>query len=118
MNLHYKIKQRMKCFCFLILMISAWKVLANSADTRPYELDQANKKLNAIYKKIFDNLKSSDQIKLKKAQREWIHFRDLDCAWAFDAEPLDCMIDRTENRAKELENTDFFDKAGNYSSIG
>jgi len=77
-------------------------------------LAQANKKLNIIYQKILGKLKSADQIKLKKSQRAWVAFRDLDCAWAFGAEPVDCMIDRTDNRVTELEQTVFFDSDSGY----
>ena len=51
------------------------------------------------------------------AQRAWIIFRDLDCNWAFAAERLDCLGDRTDNRTKELEQTLFFNIKGRYSSI-
>lgn len=115
MHINIKAGLSIKAACFLFL--ATMKVAANTADTRPYELERANKNLNSIYQKILGNLQSSDQIKLKKAQREWIIFRDSDCLWAFSAEPQDCLIDRTESRVKELESTLFFDKKGNYSSI-
>lgn len=56
-----------------------------------------------------------EQAKLKKAQRAWIAFRDLDCAWAFSAQPLDCQIQRTEERITALEDSFFRDKAGKYT---
>lgn len=82
-------------------------------DTRPYELLASDKKLNECYKKILNNIQVSDRIKLKQAQRKWIIFRDLDCK----NQELDCMIERTDNRIKELRETLFIDKKGSYRSI-
>lgn len=90
---------------------------ANNQDTRPYELESSNNRLNKVYKKILDRLQPDEQIKLRKSQRAWIIFRDLDCKWAFSAEPLDCLVDRTDNRANELENTVFSDLKNNYGAI-
>ncbi|WP_162263954.1 lysozyme inhibitor LprI family protein [Legionella shakespearei] len=86
-------------------------------DTRLYELNYVDKKLNNVYKKILKKLPFESRRKLIKSQRQWIVFRDLDCAWAFSAEPVDCLIERTDKRAKELENTTFFDLKGEYISI-
>ena len=117
MNLESMKKSKIKLICMTILMSCSMQVIANDQYTRPYELAHANKRLNTTYNKILSKLQQPDQLKLKKAQRAWIVFRNLDCAWAFNAEPLDCMIDRTENRAKELEKTEFFDVKSNYLSI-
>lgn len=99
---------------FITLSVDVWPY---KQDSRASELDYSNKKLNLIYKKILSNIPESTLITLKKAQRQWIIFRNLDCKWAYSAEQLDCMIDRTENRTKELEETYFFDQNGNYKSI-
>ena len=99
------------------LMFLSFQVTAVHQDTRQSELEFANKNLNVIYQKILNKLHPSDQIKLKRSQRAWIGFRDLDCAWAYSAEPMDCMIDRTESRTKELERTEFFNSKGDYLSI-
>jgi uncharacterized protein YecT (DUF1311 family) len=83
-------------------------------DTRQAESSRADQRLNDVYQQILHRLTEPEQAKLKRAQHAWIAFRDLDCKWAFAAEPLDCMIDRTENRVRELEQTVFFDKKGAY----
>lgn len=107
----------MKLVSIVCLLIITQQVIASHQDTRAYELEYANKNLNVIYRKIMNKLQSSEQFKLRKAQREWIIFRDLDCSWAYGAEPIDCAIERTQTRAKELEETMFFDIQGNYSTI-
>jgi len=107
MILDIQTRTSVKFLSAALFTLVAIKVSAGSQDTRPYELDYANKRLNSIYKTILGKIQPSDRMKLKKAQREWIIFRDLDCSWALSAEPLDCLIDRTENRAKELEQTEF-----------
>lgn len=86
-------------------------------DTRNAEFEYADKKLNIIYRKIMFSLNDVEKNKLRRAQRAWIVFRDLDCAWAFDAEPIDCMIDRTDNRTRELKESLFSDIQGRYLSV-
>lgn len=103
--------------CAILAMLLVQPVLAADQDTRQFELLKADQKLNVLYQEILSRLPKAGQSKFTKAQRTWISFRDLDCKWAFDAEPLDCMIDRTENRAKELEQTVFFDAAGVYQRV-
>ena len=100
--------------CCLVLASNAWAALG---DTRGAELDTADAKLNTVYKKIVASLGRDDAQKLKLAQRAWLKFRDLDCAWAYSAEPLDCMIQRTEERSSSLEETYFTDSAGGYVSV-
>jgi uncharacterized protein YecT (DUF1311 family) len=56
-----------------------------------------------------------EQAKLRKAQRAWIAYRDLDCGWAFTSQPLDCQIHRTEERLTALEDSFFTDKTGKYT---
>ena len=91
-------------FIFL-LICSINSVAVGLQDTRPAELESANTKLNSIYQKIIGVLNDKERLKLRKAQRSWLAFRDQDCAWWVWAEPLECLIDRTENRTKELEET-------------
>lgn len=90
---------------------------AAAQDTRAVELVAADQKLNDVFKKISVKLNAEERAKLTKAQRAWLVFRDLDCSWAFRAEPLDCLIDRTANRTNELETTVFRDVNGRYGLI-
>lgn len=88
--------------------------IAGAQDTRPAEYGRVDGILNVVYQRVLNDLPEPEQRKLKSAQRAWVAFRDLDCRWAFPADPVDCMIDRTANRVRELEATLFFDKRGRY----
>jgi uncharacterized protein YecT (DUF1311 family) len=96
----------------LIYALAALPAFAQ--DTRQAELSKADQRLNKVYRQLLQRLAEPEQAKLRKAQRAWIEFRNLDCKWAFGAQPLDCMVDRTETRVQQLEETVFFDKAGAY----
>ena len=100
-----------------VLIFSCCESSAADQDTRPSELAYTDNKLNILYKKILSNLDVAGKSKLKKAQKAWVIFRNLDCEWAFAAEHLDCLIDRTDNRVEELKNTYFFDKEGSYGAV-
>lgn len=117
MDLENRKKLVIQFVSVLFLIIVAFHANAVNQDTRPDELSYSDKKLNHFYRKILSRLTPSEQIKFKKAQQQWIIFRDLDCAWAFQAEPLDCLIERTDNRLRELRETIFTDTKGNYTSF-
>ncbi|MGO4382593.1 lysozyme inhibitor LprI family protein [Pseudoduganella sp. RAF19] len=85
-------------------------------DTRDAELKHFDKELNVVYSKIIQRLNVKGQQKLKAAQRAWLQMRDLDCEWAY-RDKRDCLIDRTVNRTKELTDTDFDAKDGEYGAI-
>ena len=105
---------RSKIVVTLFLLFFVLQAIASRQDTRQAEFKYADEKLNVVYKKIISMLQLSDQIKLKKAQQAWIVFRDMDCAWAYGAESVDCLVDRTDRRAKELKQTEFFDKKADF----
>ena len=86
-------------------------------DTRPAELAVANKKLNSTYQLLLKRISTENQTNLRAAQRAWIQFRDLDCKWAFAAEINDCLIERTDSRIRQLNETLFFDFKGNYETL-
>jgi uncharacterized protein YecT (DUF1311 family) len=102
--------------CLILLTMMVGTVLAQ--DTRPSELASANERLNSTYQQILSRMASDEQVKLRKAQRAWIAYRDLDCTWAFSAQPLDCQIQRTEERITTLADSYFRDKAGQYMMGG
>ena len=116
MNLNRK-KISAKIIILMLLMTSAFQVVANEQDTGLAEFKGSNRKLNDVYKQIIDRITPSEQIKLRKSQRAWIIFRDLDCEWASPGNILACMMDRTEIRTKELSEAYFFDMNHNYTSI-
>jgi uncharacterized protein YecT (DUF1311 family) len=101
----------------VLAVLIALTLSAKAQDTRPYELVTADEQLNAVYQQILKKMHPEDQAKFRKAQRAWIAFRDLDCAWSFARVPLDCKIIRTEERTKALEETYFSDAKGNYVSV-
>lgn len=108
----------MRKLAVILLIASIASARSTAAqDTRAAELAAANQKLNDVFKKISGKLNAEERAKLIKAQRAWLVFRDLDCSWAFRAEPLDCLIDRTTNRTNELETTAFRDANGRYGLI-
>lgn len=84
---------------------------AMAQDTRNAELAFGNKNLNATYDALLHQLRPSDQAALRTAQREWIKFRDSDCAFGWP-DPRDCLIQRTDEREKQLRDSVYFDKGG------
>lgn len=101
----------------IFLILIAFQANSVNQDTRPGEYATVDVQLNKCYKKIMSKLSASDQIKLRKAQRQWIIFRDSDCKWAFSADLFDCLIERTTNRLRELDETLFNDTSGNSVTI-
>jgi hypothetical protein len=90
---------------------------AVAGDTRPAEYAMADKELNKTYTALMNRLRKEDKESLKKAQRIWISLREADCKWVSPAEPLDCMIERTEHRTTELKASIFEAANGEYTSL-
>ena len=84
---------------------------ATPQDTRNAELAGANKALNSTYQDVLRRLKPGDQAALRAAQRAWITFRDADCAFG-DGDHRECMIQRTDERERQLRDTGYFDAQG------
>jgi len=80
-------------------------------DTRNAELASGNKRLNATYETLIRQLRGPDQAALRTAQREWIKFRDADCAFGWP-DPRDCLIQRTDERERQLRDSVYFGVAG------
>lgn len=82
------------------------------------EYQKVDKELNSVYKKLVKGLKETDKKSLVEAQKAWIKFRDLDCKFQ-SKDPgdgggpyenkmkIDCLIRKTTERIKELENLDW-----------
>lgn len=103
---------------FLVMSAAAGVSFAAGVDdTRPAEFKQADAQLNVVYRKLMTELRPTERETLKAAQQAWLKFRDADCKWAFSAEHLDCMIDRTLNRTKELQGTLFEAVDGKYREV-
>jgi type II secretory pathway pseudopilin PulG len=96
---------------FLILASVALPSLGQ--DIRRDELSSANERLNSTYKQILNRIDLESQEMLRKAQRAWIAYRDLDCASTRRTQVSECFIKRTEERITVLKDTFFEGKASN-----
>ena len=103
--------------CASLLLMPGTVLAAGKDDTRPAEFKHYDNRLNKTYQTIISNIRKTDKDKLRNAQRAWIKMRDLDCRWASTAEPLDCMIDRTMNRERELRSSYFWEEDGSYTKL-
>lgn len=72
----------------------------------------ADKKLNALYRKLLDAADAKDKELLKTAERNWIAWRDSECAYETagseggSIQPMEyseCLTQKTEARTKELQ---------------
>jgi len=108
---------RIMASAVLILCAPVAAIAAGTDDTRPAEFKNADSELNSVYRKLMKELRPPDREKLKASQLIWLKLRDADCKWAFPAEPLDCMIDRTSNRTRELQGTLFEAVDGKYREV-
>jgi len=75
------------------------------------QYEQVDKRLNEVYGRLTALL--ADSSELKKAQKAWIKFRDLDCAYRTSGMSATgsgtgrqysaCLIDVTEKRIRDIE---------------
>jgi uncharacterized protein YecT (DUF1311 family) len=75
-------------------------------------LDEQDKRLNDLYKKLMAKNDKEGQAKLKSAQRAWMAYRDAECEYAADSMrggtgeglvALGCLSGKTKDRADELQ---------------
>ncbi|MFV8390739.1 lysozyme inhibitor LprI family protein [Flavobacterium sp. LB1P71] len=74
------------------------------------ELEVADKKLNAIYKKVMAILNETEKTELRHEQRKWIKYRDVSCdeetkdmkGSLYNAFFNNCEKEKTEKRIEEL----------------
>lgn len=84
--------------------------------------EAVDEQMNENYKYLYKQLKQEDKLKLKKAQRLWIQFRDSNCGFQRDISEVEapsnnsqmlqgalayseCMFLMTANRSDELAKT-------------
>lgn len=76
------------------------------------DFQAADKKLNAIYRKLLDAAEPKDRDLLKAAERNWIAYRDSECAYEVagseggSIQPMEysnCLTEKTVAHIKELE---------------
>ena len=75
------------------------------------ELQHYDRQLNSVYKQLMHKLPPEERARLKKAEKAWIAYRDLECDFeGFEmrggsGEALliqGCLVVKTKNRLKEL----------------
>lgn len=93
------------------LVLVAVPAIVRAQDTRPAEYETADRELNKVYRIIIGRLARDDAERLRQAQRLWISFRDADCLWGWGHKP-DCMIARTDERTRQLQESTLFDRNG------
>jgi uncharacterized protein YecT (DUF1311 family) len=109
-----------KIFCLLFLLFSVISFSQSvTGEGELYEeYQKVDKKLNSVYSKLMKGLKETDKKNLVEAQKAWIKFRDLDCKFQSqdtgdgggpyeNKMKIDCLIRKTTDRIKELENLDW-----------
>ncbi|HLY05684.1 MAG TPA: lysozyme inhibitor LprI family protein [Rhizomicrobium sp.] len=76
------------------------------------DFQAADKKLNAVYRKLLDSDDPKDKGLPKTAERNWIAWRDSECAYETagseggSIQPMEyseCLTQKTEARIKELQ---------------
>lgn len=107
MGLHNQIKF-VKKKSILLLVIFSYHGLSFAEKEKIEELKYADKQLNVHYQRIISRLRPYERPKLRKAQNQWILFRDLDCGWAFKQEPAVCLLERTKARTRDFEEDSYY----------
>jgi uncharacterized protein YecT (DUF1311 family) len=92
----------------LLIALGVFSVNSLAQNLRDMEQKSSDDELNRIYKQLTQKLSKQDKEKLVKAQRAWISFRDLDCAYGW-AIPSDCITARTDERIQQLKDSVLFD---------
>ena len=76
------------------------------------DFEAADKKLNAVYRKLLDGAEAKEKEMLKTAERNWIAYRDSECAYETagseggSIQPMEyseCLTQKTEAHIKELQ---------------
>ncbi len=76
------------------------------------EIEIQDKRLNLIYNKVFAALETTEQGKLRKAQRAWLAYRDQWCGLIYDGsqgsldriEANECILKETILQTIRIEN--------------
>ena len=76
------------------------------------DFQAADRKLNALYRKLLDGSEPKDKELLRTAERNWIAWRDSECAFETagseggSIQPMEyseCLTQKTEARTRELQ---------------
>ena len=96
-----------------LTLIFGLKSYAQTGETELYnQLEQTEKKLDTVFKKLRSKLSEIDQKALDSSQTDWINFRNSNCNFRSLKESeggviankmfIDCKIETTKLRIKEL----------------
>jgi uncharacterized protein YecT (DUF1311 family) len=85
-------------------------VTSEMFDCNSGETDRQNARLNQIYQKLMAAVSASRKQQLVDAQKAWVKYRKLNCAFYYDPEGgtaarlagSSCLMTMTANRAAEL----------------
>ena len=110
-------RQRLSIYLLVISQLFLNPALAVNGDTGPVELATANDKLNRAYKKTDDSFSKKTARSRKTRSASGFLCETLIAKWVSPAEPLDCMIDRTDRRDDELSASMFNASNGKYTSL-
>ncbi len=95
----------------LCLVVFAQEVTCDDAACIQEKLNKEDKKLNIAYKKAIKMIAPYRVFALREVQRAWIVYRDKKCDFFYHKESgsgglsdaLQCKLDETTRRTKELE---------------
>ncbi|MDP3681489.1 MAG: lysozyme inhibitor LprI family protein [Flavobacterium sp.] len=102
-------------FLFLLCTSMSFSQSVTGEDELYEEYKKVDKELNSVYNKLKNELKENDKKNLLEAQKAWMKFRDLNCKFK-SQDPgdgggpyenkmkIDCLIQSTIARTKELKN--------------
>jgi uncharacterized protein YecT (DUF1311 family) len=103
---------------FLFFSVISFSQSVTGEDELYEQYQKVDKELNSVYDKLIKKLNETDKKNLVEVQKAWIKFRDLDCKFQSqvpgDGEgpyenkmKIDCLVRKTKERIKELENLDW-----------
>ncbi|MCX7183987.1 MAG: lysozyme inhibitor LprI family protein [Nitrosospira sp.] len=85
----------------IIWMGSSLTGLTYAQDTKVAEYQTAEAELKNVQKQLMEKLSTKDKENLRKSQRQWNTFRNIDCKYE-GADTFQCLGLRTKERTQHL----------------
>lgn len=85
----------------IILMGSSLTGLTYAKDEKVVTYQAAEAELKNIQKQLMEKLNAKDKENLRKSQRQWNMFRNIDCTYE-GADTFGCLALRTKERTQHL----------------
>ena len=107
--------KKLTCIIFFLYTSMSFSQSVTGEGELYAEYKKVDKELNSVYNKLKKELNETDKKNLIEAQKAWILFRDSNCKFK-SQDPgdgggpyenkmkIDCLIQSTVERTKELEN--------------